>query len=66
MFGVENTFGFILRWPGGISCKENNGETKSVKRIQSMKENGGVCYTNSEVKTAPPCGGSHPAPKWDD
>ena len=43
MFRVENTFGFILRWPDGISCREYNGETKSVKRIQSMKENGGVC-----------------------
>ena len=47
--GVENTFGFILRWPGGfdqnktggdsvkpggVSGSEYSGETKSVKRIQ--------------------------------
>ena len=24
--------------PGGVSCREYKGETKSVKRIQSMEE----------------------------
>ena len=52
--------------PGGISCREYSGETKSVKRIQESGGDGRSSYTISGMKTAPPCGGSHPAPKWDD
>ena len=52
--------------PDGIKFSKSSSETKAVKKIQREVENGGVSYTISGMKTAPPCGGSHPAPKWDD
>ena len=56
----------VLRKPDGIKFGKSSSETKAVKKIQREVENGGVSYTISGMKTAPPCGGSHPAPKWDD
>ena len=56
----------VFRKPDGIKFSKSSSETKAVKKIQREVENGGVSYTISGMKTAPPCGGSHPAPKWDD
>ena len=51
----------VFRKPDGIKFSKSSSETKAVKKIQREVENGGASY-----KTAPPCGRSHPAPKWDD
>ena len=56
----------VFRKPDGIKFSKSSSETKAVKKIQREVENGGVSYTISGMKTAPPCGGSHPAPKRDD
>ena len=59
-----------------IQLKFREARRRKLQGIQGLDQisednpkhggNGGVCYTNSGVKTAPPCGGSHPARKWDD
>ena len=43
-FGVENTFGFILRWPGGFDQNKTGGD--SVKP-------GGVSGSDTVVKPNP-------------
>ena len=55
----------VFRKPDGIKFSKSSSETKAVKIIQGEMKNGGSSYTISGMKTAPPCGGSHPAPKWD-
>ena len=55
-----------FRKPDGIKFSRSSSETKAAKIMQREVENGGVSYAISGMKTAPPCGGSHPTPKWDD
>ena len=56
----------VFRKPDGIKFSKPSSEITAVKKIQREVGNGGVSYTISGMKTAPPCGGPHPAPKWDD
>ena len=44
MFGVENTSGFILRWPGGLKCPTAYGFGNPIVK-QSPSRESNVCRT---------------------